>query len=351
MANHIQDQLIQMVQLSLGPIFLCDHTLKVLAYSQSFYKSLGYFDDDIHTLFDSNTIQRIKRSGKSAKPMKCKTKNLPFQLQVNINWIGSDVEALMLGVVEKNYIHPAVDSMALAYSCMDRLNLTQKILVNQLHALQTHADPERLNSILSQTDTLSRDCENLQDCINILTDTMILDRIDTDLNRILRRTLLRIQNYTKEHNIRIIYEAPKSPIMIHGDLKQMIRTIGDCLHNVLYFSQKDHHIQISVIDDTDHCTIEMVNPLFKIPDIGIRNLFTRHAIMPQGDDHAGLYFANTIIGKHGGKLEFDDSPRYGYKLILTIPKSSVRTIQFNDIDDSAFSNQIDRYLERSFFDM
>ncbi len=353
MIDKMQNEIIQMVQFSPSPIFICDNTLKILAYSQSFYKSLGYFDEDIHTLFDSNTLQRIKRSGKSAKPIKCKTKNLPFQLQVSINWIGSQPDSLMLGIVEKNYIHPAVDSMALACSCMDRLELTKQVLINQLHALENHAEltSNRMDTILSQADVLNRDCDNLHDCINILTDTMILDRIDTDLNRIIRQTLNRVRNYTQAHNIRIIHDKPKSPILINCDLKHMIRAIGDCLHNVLYFSQQDHHVQINITEQDNHCIIEMVNPLFKIPDIGIRNLFIRHSILPQGDDHAGLYFANTIAIKHGGRLEFNDSSRYGYKLILTIPKSTIRTIQFNDVDDSTLSRLIDRYLERSFFDM
>lgn len=343
----------QAVRQSLSAIFLCDHNLKVLAYSSLFYKSLGYFDDDIHTLFDSNTIQRIKRSCKSAKAIKCKTKNLPFQLQIHVNWIGNDSEPLMLGIVEKNYIHPAVDSMALAYSCMDQLSTTQNVLNNQLHALKIHAEfsLDRLDAIIAQTETLSRHCDDLQDCINILTDTMVLKRIDTDVHRIIRRAINRVENYSKQNNIRILYESSKTPVLIHCDLKHMIRTICDCLHNILYFSQKDHHVQIHITEQPDSCVVEMINPLFKIPDSGIRNLFTRQTILPQGTDHAGLYFANTIAGKHGGHLEFDNSPKYGYRLILTIPKSSITTIQFNDIDDSLITQQIDRYLERSFFDM
>lgn len=353
MSIHSQNELIQMVQHSPSPIFICDSTPKILAYSQSFYKSLGYFDDDIHTLFDSNTLQRIKRSKKAAKPIKCKTKPLPFQLQVSINWMGNQEDSLMLGIVEKNHIIPAVDSMALACSCMDRLESTKQALINQLHVLEKTADlpRERIDTILSQADVLNRDCDNLHECINILTDTMILDRIDTDLNRIIRQALNRVCNYTQTHNIRIIHDKPKSLILINCDIKHMIRAIGDCLHNVLYFSQQDHHVQINITEQDTQCIIEMINPLFKIPDIAIRNLFIRHSILPCEEDHAGLYFANAIAIKHGGQLEFDNSARYGYKLILTIPKSSIRTIQFNDIDDSALTRLIDRYLERSFFDM
>ena len=353
MANELYEELIPMVLSSPSPIFLCDKSLNILAYSQSFYKSLGYFDDNIHTLFDSNALQRIKRSAKSGKAIKCKTKNLPFQLQVSINWIGHDDNTLLLGIVEKNYIHSTIDSMALAYSCMDRLEISQKTLNNQLHALQNNTDlsPERLESILAQADILSHDFTNLHTCINILTDTMILNRINTDLNRIIRQTLLRVQNYTQEHNIRILCDIPKTPLMINCDINHMIRAIGDCIYNILYFSQKDHHIQIRITSDEKNYIIEMINPLFKMPDYAMHNLFTRHAIMPQGEDHAGLYFANTIIRKHSGQLEVDDSSRYGYKLILSIPKSPTGTIQFNDIDDSALCRQIDACLELSFFDI
>ncbi len=349
MIHNQQNELIQTVRQSQSPLLLCDHSLQVLAYSQSFYKSLGFFNDDIHSLFDSNTLSRIRRSGKTNKPIRCKTKALPFQLQVSINWIGNEADALMLGIVEKNYIHPAVDSIALAYSCMERSQFSLKALSSRFGAFNN--EPGQLDMIQSQIDALTRDYEDLHDCMNILTDTLLLERIDTNLNRIIRQTLTRTHDYAQAHNIRIICDMPKTPVLIHCDLKHMVRAIADCLYNILYFSQQDHHIQINITEQTHTCTIEMVNPLFKIPDAGIQNLFTRHTILPQAEDHAGLYFANTILCKHNGKLEFDNSPRYGYKLILTIPKSSITTIQFNDIDDSALSSRIDRYLERSFFDL
>lgn len=353
MIQSLQNALTQAVLQSPGPLLLCNHSLEVLAYSQSFYKSLGFFNDDIHSLFDSNTLARIRRCGKTNKALRCKTKNLPFQLQMSINWIGSDADALMLGIVEKNYIHPAVDSIALAYSCAERLQFNLKALANRFDAFRDNSDQmqDQLDMMQLQIKALERDYDNLYDCMNILTDTLLLKRMDIALSYIVRQTLSRTRNYAHTHNIRILCNMPKTPIMIHCDLKHMVRAIGDCLYNILHFSQQDHHIQINITEQTHFCTIEMINPLFKIPDIGIGNLFTRHTILPTADDHAGLYFANTILNKHNGKLEFDNSPRYGYRLILTIPKSSVTTIQFNDIDDSALLSQIDRYLDRSFFDL
>jgi K+-sensing histidine kinase KdpD len=139
--------------------------------------------------------------------------------------------------------------------------------------------------------------------------------------------------------------------MIPCDLKHMIRAIGDCLYNILYFSHEGHYIQLNVTEQDNAYMIEMINPLFKIPEEYTGHLFTRYAITSLGNDHAGLYFANTIIQKHGGTLTFDNSATYGYKLILTLPKSSTHILQFNDIDDSDLCRQIDEYLEQSFFDL
>ena len=349
MSENSQNDLVQMVKRSTFPLLLCDHSLQVLAYSQSFYKSLGYFDDDIHTLFDANALSRIKRAGKDNKSIRCKTRNVPFQLQININWLGQGEDSLMLCVVEKNYIHPATDSIALAYSCMDQMEISMKMLTAQLNVLPKST--EGYDSIETKSKILKRDFRNLNDCISILTDTLLLKRVDTGLNRIIRQAIYAARPHAQSRKVEILYHEPKDTIWINCDLKHMIRAIGDCLYNVLFFSQQDHHVQIHITEQLNTCTIEMVNPLFKIPDHGIPNLFTRQTVLPQENDHAGLYFANAILLKHNGKLEFDNSPRYGYKLILTLPKSSITTIQFNDIDDSAITKLIDSYLEYSFFDL
>ncbi len=347
-------QVIQMVTISHSPIVLFDEKLDMLACSQPFRQCMIGFLDDIHSLFNANAIQRIKRARKSGKSLRMKTESSPFVLSMSINWLSSDGDIpYLLGIIESNSLHDANRSLSIAYSCVDRSQSSLQFLQDQLTFLKKDPQivPELLADLILHTKILTRNHENLLDCVNLLTDELALNKKENDIVRIIRHSASLAQKKLTSRNIKIITNLMQDVCPISCDLKYFTRAICNCLYTVAYFTQDNHRILINTHIENHQCHISFVDPLFKIPDRYLDRLFIDDIILPGSADHAGLYFANAIIRKHGGTLEIDNSPPLGYQLKITIPIQVQKQLLFEDVDDQRITDLILQYAEMELFDL
>ncbi len=348
--NHV----IQMVNASHSPIIVFDEKLDMLACSHPFRQCMIGFQNDIHSLFNANAIQRIKRARKSGKPLKIKTESSPFVLSMSINWLLSDTDTpYLLGIIESNSLHDANRSLSIAYSCVDRSQKSLQFLRDQLAFLKKDPQviPKLLNDLIQHTKILTRNHENLLDCVNLLTDELALNKKVNDIVRIIRLSASHAQKKLASRNIKIVTNLTRDMYPIICDLKYFTRAICDCLYSVVYFTQDNHRILIDTYIENRQCHILFTDPLFKIPDRYLDRIFIDDIILPGSTDHAGLYFANAIIRKHGGSLEIDNSPPLGYQLKITIPIQAHKQLVFEDVDDQHITDLILQYAEMELFDL
>ncbi len=349
-----KDNFIKMINESYSPTILFDENLNMLACSTSFRQCIIGFGDDIHSLFNANAIQRIKRARKSGKSLKVKTESSPFVLSMSINWLSSDTDTpYLLGIIESNSLHDANRSLSIAYSCVDRSQRSLQFLRDQLIYLEKEPQifPELLADLVQHIKILTRNHENLLDCVNLLTDELALNKKANDIMRIIRLSASHAQKKLTSRNIKIITNLTHNMNPIVCDLKYFTRAICDCLYSVVYFTQNNHRILIDTHVENHQCHIVFTDPLFKIPDQYLDRLFIDDIILPGSTDHAGLYFANAIIRKHGGTLEIDNSPALGYQLEITLPIQVQQQLVFEDDDDQQITNLILKYAEMELFDL
>ncbi len=347
-------QVIQMVTISHSPIILFDEKLDMLACSRPFRQCMIGFQDDIHSLFNANAIQRIKRARKGGKSIRIKTESSPFILSMSINWLSSGTDIpYLLGVIESNSLHDANRSLSIAYSCVDRSQRSLQFLRDQLTFLEKDPQvfPELLADLIHHAKILTRNHENLLDCVNLLTDELALNKKANDIVRIIRLSASHAQKKLTSRNIKIVTNLSRDMYPIMCDLKYFTRAICDCLYSVIYFTQDNHRILIDTYIQNHQCHILFTDPLFKIPDKYLERLFIDDIILPGSTDHAGLYFANAIIRKHGGSLEIDNTPALGYQLKITIPIQAQKQLVFEDIDDQRITDLILQYAEMELFDL
>ncbi len=349
-----KDNFIKMVNESYSPTILFDENLDVLAYSTSFQHCVIDFRDDIHSLFDANAIQRIKRARRSGKSLKIKTKSSPFVLSMCVNWLSPDTDTpYMLGIIESNSLHDANRSLSIAYSCVDRSQGSLQFLRDQLDYLHKEPKmfPEMLEDLTRHIKILSRNHEHLLDCVNLLTDELTLNKKANDVCRIIRLSASHAQKKLTSRNIKIVTNLAHDIYPITCDLKYITRAICDCLYSVVFFTQDNHRILIDTYIENSQCHILFTDPLFKIPDRYLDLLFIEDIILPGSTDQAGLYFANAIIRKHGGSLEIDNSPALGYHLKVTLPIPTQQQLVFEDFDDQRITDLILKYAEMELFDL
>lgn len=354
MDNLLHDNLINMVKQSAGPMMLADESLEVLACSIPFYRTIVSFHDNIHNLFDANAIQRIKRSRRSGRSVKIKTKTAPFVLNMCINWFRTGEDQLyMIGIVESNYLIDANRSLTIAYSCTDRSAKAINFIMDLLDEIKERGEisANETAMLLHDAKTLNRNYEHLRHCMNILTDSLVLHRQDTDIVRIIRLCVQRAQTRANNRNIRIASSLLKCPRLVNCDLKYLTMAVADCLACMLCFTQDNHRLTVEMTEHDSQYEILLTDPVFQIPEKYADELLTGDVKLPGYEYNIGLYFANTVILKHGGLLELEQFSKIGYQLRLTIPAAPRHHLVFEDIDDSRITDLILQYADISLFDL
>lgn len=354
MEQAYKDNMIAMVKQSSSPLILLDEKLDVLACSIPFYQSVIGFHDDIHSLFNANAIQRIKRARKTATPMKIKTETSPFVLFMSINWLPTNTGTpYMLGIVESNLFHNANRSLAVAYSCVERSQKALKDLRDHLLWIKNeHVVSDELSeNMLYYADVLMRNHKNLLNSVDLLTDDLVMKKTVIDLMRIIRVCITRAQEKIKKRNIKIITTHSQDDCLIECDKNHIISALCECLYCILYFTQDNHYIKIMTTIENGQCHVIFTDPLYKIPDTYLDRIFLDDVIIPGSHDHAGLYFANAIIRKHGGILEIDNSLPLGYQIKVTLPMGMKQRILFEDYDDSRILSQLIHQIDMELFDL
>jgi hypothetical protein len=347
MENILRNSLIHMVKQADTPIILTDESLQVLACSMPFYHSVVSFNDDIRSLFDSNTRQRIKRCRKTGCSMKTRAKIAPIMLNMNINWlcIGEN-EAYMIGIVESNHLIDANQGLTIAYSCADHVATASAMMLESLQNIHKRQaiTPIETQLLVDDVRRINRSHINLKLSLDTLTDSLILHKKDNDITRVVRLSAQRFQDEMKMRNIRITTSLPKLTCFSPCDLKYFTIAIADCLACMMYFTQDNHTISIELKNQYPHHEIIFHDPVFQIPEQYTDSLFIGDVKIPGKTNTVKLYFANTIIRKHDGMLSIDQSEKIGYRIRLSIPASPSNHLVFEDIDDTNITQRILHYL-------
>lgn len=354
MKDLLCDNLINMVNQSHAPIILADETLRVLAYSKPFRQAVVSFSGDIHALFDANARQRIKRSRTQRRSIQIKAKTAPFELNMNINWLFADEgSAYMIGIVESNSIYNANRSLTIAYSCTDLAMKTSDYMLSSLYDLheQQQITEEKTQILLDDARRINRIHLNLKHHLDILTDSLVLDRRDNNITRIVRLNTQQHQQLAHSRNIRIHASIPKLSCFSPCDVKYLTTAISDCLACLLSFTQDNHTLTVELKNQYPEHEIIFRDPVFQIPERYIEGLFTGDISLPNKAHIPGLYFAYTTIRKHNGMLTLDQSQKIGYCLRLTIPASPPNHLVFEDVDDSRISQTILHYINLAATDL
>lgn len=348
MTDTLHNNLIRMVQGSRSPMILADKHLEVLAYSRPFQQSVVSFSGDLHTLFDANALQRIKRSRTEQRSIQIRTKTAPFVLNMNINWLSTDENnAYMIGVVESNSIHDANRSLTIAYACTDLAMKTSDLMLSSLYNLHEHQKMSEnvTKMLLDDARRINRTHFNLKHHLDILTDSLVLDKRDNNITRIVKLCAQQHQEKAKDRNIRILTTLPKLSCFSPCDMRYFTMAISDCLAFLLSFTQDNHTLTVEMKSQYPEHEIIFRDPVFQIPERYIEGLFTGDITLPNKEHLMGLYFPYTVIGKHNGTLTLDQSDKIGYSLRLTLPATPPNHLIFEDVDDSLITKTILHYID------
>ncbi|MBU3933953.1 MAG: cell wall metabolism sensor histidine kinase WalK [Candidatus Omnitrophica bacterium] len=192
----------------------------------------------------------------------------------------------------------------------DRKNAKKFILIIKKHT-------EKISNIINDLLTLS-ELELGKDRI---------ERIDFDLKDLLNETLLGFGHAisVKNHTLDINFKGEN--FKIKADKDKLEQVFVNLIDNAIKYTKDGGKIKISLIEQKEQISIEVVDNGVGIPREHLDRIFERFYRVDKarsrqlGGTGLGLSIVKHIIMLHNGHIDIESEPNHGTKVSITLPKA------------------------------
>ena len=188
-------------------------------------------------------------------------------------------------------------------------------------------DKNKMNDALEVVKDLTSRIKSM--VINILyyTKERDLNSVNTNVDVFFKEILKLITPKAEKHNIDLIYEGSNSL----GDFEVDTEAVSSALVNIIENSidaclddrsgKKSYNVKVTVTGDKDSITADVYDNGIGMDQETRENIFTLF-FSSKGNRGTGLglFVANQIIEKHGGKIRVESTPGEGSNFKITIPR-------------------------------
>ena len=188
-------------------------------------------------------------------------------------------------------------------------------------------DKNKIHDALEVVKDLTGRIKNMVIDILYYTKERELVVIQTNVDHFLKDVLKIVSPRVEKYNIELEYEAPDSPGDFEVDVEALSSVIVNVIENSIDACLSDmpnknkYYIKIAITGDDDFITIDVNDNGIGMDQETRENLFTLF-FSSKGNRGTGLglFIANQIIEKHGGKIKVESTPGEGSNFKITIPR-------------------------------
>lgn len=175
---------------------------------------------------------------------------------------------------------------------------------------------------------IKRNAEKLIDMIKsasmyaMLESAEKLERSKLDLSKIFREVANNFKPQLEEKNMKLEYTSKGECYVIANPMIDAV--FSNLLSNTIKYSPAGNKIEVSIIDEKEHCKIYVKDWGYGIKDEDKAKLFTRfQRVNKKGVKGTGLGLAivKRVVDLHGGKVWIEDNPEGGSVFYVEIPKA------------------------------
>jgi PAS domain S-box-containing protein len=166
------------------------------------------------------------------------------------------------------------------------------------------AEAQLLKMVIDQASYLTEALDELFDLSLIEQGRISLNRMEIDIDILLRQIVARISPTLTQHTL--IYEAPKETLTIEGDPMRLEQVFQNLIQNAVKYSPHGGRILVCVERQEQRALITVVDEGIGIPASALPHLFNqffRAANTSQQNIRGsgiGLYVAKEIVASHNG---------------------------------------------------
>lgn len=206
-----------------------------------------------------------------------------------------------------------------------------KLAVEALNNTDLQKDERKMKEYLEiscmEINRLELLIDKVMSMSSLETDKQLIRREPLDLKVLLEHLLSSAEIWFLHHDARVILNAPDDSYPLYMDALHVEGVFKNLLDNSIKYTNRDVHVDISLVQDEDRIMVKVSDNGPGIPDEYLNRVFDKFFRMPTGDKHnikgygLGLSYAALVMRQHGGTMEVrNNKPGPGCTFTLQFPK-------------------------------
>lgn len=184
---------------------------------------------------------------------------------------------------------------------------------------------ENLQTIREQNQSLIRLVDDLRTLSLADTGELTLERTETDLSQLVKRTLKRFKPRMKEKNIQVSLSLPETSLKMIIDPQRIEQILVNLLSNAVKHSPQAGNVNVMLEKSQDQVILSIHDQGMGIPEDELPHIFERFYKSNKtrneedGGTGLGLSISQKLALAHGGSLDARNHPQGGAEFSLILP--------------------------------
>ncbi|MBI5144027.1 MAG: HAMP domain-containing protein [Candidatus Omnitrophica bacterium] len=180
-----------------------------------------------------------------------------------------------------------------------------------------------LKSALEEINRIAKLAESLLLLARLDSKEMTPQKMDVDLNLMIKGIINNIKGLAELKGVRISFEIPTGELSLHGDENQLKTLFLNILDNAIKYTPHNGLIEVSTKRATSVANVSIKDTGIGIPGEDIGRIFDRFYRLDTSRDSIGfglgLSIAKSIAEAHGGTIRASSEAAKGTTFIVSLP--------------------------------
>lgn len=186
-----------------------------------------------------------------------------------------------------------------------------------------------LRVVLNETERLTKLTNELLTLNNVGARGILLDRMDFDINQVIRDTAASFEGLCREKNISFDLVLTDERMVVNADMGKIQQVLYNLIDNAIKFSHHDSSIRLETTEKKSKVFISVKDTGIGIPKEDLKLVWDRFykTDLSRGKDKKGtglgLSIVREIIKAHGENINVISTLDVGTEFVFSLPKAAV----------------------------
>lgn len=198
-------------------------------------------------------------------------------------------------------------------------------LMSEEEYLDRATQKEFLGTIQRQAQQLSEMVNNLLDLSQFDAGKLVFDKISLNLLELLNQTVLKLQGFAHQRDVRLLAHLPPQLPAVVGDSQRLEQVLTNLIGNAIKFSPAGQIVVVAASLRGSNILIQVQDQGVGIPAEDLDRIFSRYYQAHNKSERSamgsglGLHIAKKIVEGHGGKIWAESTAGSGSTFCFTLP--------------------------------